>query len=372
MPEKTLKKTHGGNVWEAAKAMGLQPEKVLDFSASLNPLGMPQGAVDAIKDALRKGLAQPYPDPGAAELRHGLASYYGVSAQEVVPGNGSTEFIYLIPRLLRPATALIVEPAFSEYRTALKLTGCRVDSFNLKESDGFSLDPARLKKALDKKRYDLLYVSNPANPTGVLTSTDVIAGIARYCKRSGTTVVADEAFLDFCQAQSVKAEATRLGNLIVLRSMTKYFAMAGLRLGALVGHRDTVKKLAIHVPPWSVNTLAALAAIAALQDMDFRRRTRLLITREMPFLADGINAITGLRAYPGAANYLMVKITGGRAKAAALRDRLFEKGVLIRDLGNFSGLENGYFRVCVKKRRDNGILLRALRQAMARLSQGVF
>lgn len=366
MSEKTLKKTHGGNIWEAASALGMAPERLLDFSASINPLGMPRCAVNAIKDALKKGLVHPYPDPGSKELRRALASYYGVSAEEVVPGNGSTEFIYLIPRFLRPANALIVEPAFSEYKNALRLTGCIVDSFRVKESEGFSLDPARLKKTLDKKRYDLLYISNPANPTGVLTPKEAITGIARYCARSGTTVVVDEAFLEFCRAPSVKGESTRLKNLVVLCSMTKYFAMAGLRIGALVGNRATIKKFSAHVPPWSVNTLAAVAAASALQDRDFRLKTQRLIETEKAFLTDGINAITGLCAHPGAANYLMVKITSGRVKAASVKDRLFEKGVLIRDLGTFSGLENGYLRICVRKRRDNLILLAALRSAMAR------
>ena len=209
-----MKDTHGGNIWEAAQKAGLSPEGIVDFSASINPAGLCQGAREAVRKALK--LAASYPDPYAIELKKALSSYYGISAEEVLPGNGSTELIYLIPQILKPKKALIIEPAFSEYRKSLECCGCKVDSLVLRERDGFllGLNPlrglSRVKKAILKIQPDIVYVCNPSNPTGVLTEKRAIVDLAGFCEKAGAALVVDEAFMDFCEGlnplrgQSVK------------------------------------------------------------------------------------------------------------------------------------------------------------------------
>lgn len=353
-----MKDIHGGNIWKASREAGICPEDIMDFSASINPLGLSPRGTAAIKKSLRS--ISPYPDPSTDAIAEALAGYHGISSDEILPGNGSTEFIHLLPALLKPAAALIVEPAFSEYRKALRDNGCRVDSFILKEEIGFSIDTGRLKRRLSIG-YDLLYIANPANPTGAVTGKEVIIDLARSCARLGATLIVDEAFVDFCEDLSIKKEAVSIKNVVVLRSMTKFFSMAGLRLGYVIAHRDTVRKFAKRVPPWSVNTLAG-AAVESVRDGRYIRRVHRWLDREKGFVLRGLGSIKGVRVFDSAANFIMVKITDKSLDTIKLKSILFEKGILIRDLSAFRGLGPQYFRIAIKKRRENEILIRALKR----------
>ncbi len=352
-----MKDIHGGNIWKASREAGIRYEDIIDFSASINPLGLSPRAATAIKKSLR--LISPYPDPASSSTVEALSVYHGVSADEILPGNGSTEFIHLLPALLKPASALIVEPAFSEYRKALRDNGCRGDSFILKEENGFSIDARRLKRRLSKG-YDLVYIANPANPTGAATGKEVILDIALSCERLGSTFIVDEAFVDFCEERSIKKEAVSLNNVVVLRSMTKFFSMAGLRLGYVIANAATIKKLAKRVPPWSVNTLAG-AAVESVRDGRYIRKVHRWLNMEKDFIFRGLGRIKGLMVFESSANFLMVKITDRSLTATELKSILFEKGILIRDLSAFRGLGPRYFRVAIKKRRENEMLIRALK-----------
>lgn len=352
-----MKDIHGGNIWKASRVAGIPSENIIDFSASINPLGLSPRGTAAIKKSLR--FISPYPDPSSSSIVEAFAGYHGISPGEILPGNGSTEFIHLLPAFLKPDSALIVEPAFSEYRKALRYNGCRADSFILNEEAGFSIDIGRLKKRISKG-YDLLYIANPANPTGAVTGKEGIIEVARFCERLGTTLVIDEAFVDFCEDESIKKEAVGLKNVVVLRSMTKFFAMAGLRLGYIIAHRDTIKKFAKRVPPWSVNTLAGGAA-ESVRDRDYIKKVHRWLAAEKGFIHKGLGSIKGIRVFDGAANFLMIKITDASLDAMVLKSILFKKGILIRDLSAFRGLGPDYFRIAIRKRRENEILIMALK-----------
>jgi threonine-phosphate decarboxylase len=357
-----MKDIHGGNIWEASREAGIRCEDIMDFSASINPLGLSPRAASAIKKSLR--LISPYPDPASSSIVEALSAYHGVSPNGILPGNGSTEFIHLLPAILKPASALIVEPAFSEYRNALRDNGCRVDSFVLKEENGFLIDAGRLKSRLNKG-YDLVYIANPANPTGAITGKEVILDVAQSCEKLNSTLVVDEAFVDFCEDRSIKTEAVSLKNVVVLRSMTKFFSMAGLRLGYVISNANTIKRLAKRVPPWSVNTLAAAAA-ESVRDGRYIRKVNGWLEMEKDFVFQGLGSIKGLKAFESSANFLMVKITDGSLTAPKLKSILFEKGILIRDLSSFRGLGPRFFRIAIKKRRENEILIRALKSVFGK------
>ncbi|MBI5887904.1 MAG: threonine-phosphate decarboxylase [Deltaproteobacteria bacterium] len=364
-----MKDTHGGNIWEAAQKAGLSPEGIIDFSASINPAGLCPGARTAVRKALR--LIASYPEPAAAALKKALSAYHGICAEEILPGNGSTELIRLIPQVLKPKKALIAEPAFSEYRRSLEYNGCKVDSLVLRGRDGFSLDVDRFKKAVQKGRPDIAYLCNPSNPTGVLMEKEAIVDLAGFCEKAGTVLVVDEAFMDFCEGlgplrglspfkgQSVKKEAARFKNLLVLRSMTKFFGMAGLRSGCLIAHRGVIKRFSGNIPPWSVNTLAQAASVASLGDGAYIRNTLRWLEREKGFLTGKLGAMKGLLVFPSAANFLMLRINAGGPGAPELKARLFKKGILIRDLAGFKGLGPAYCRIAVKERRENALLVNA-------------
>jgi len=351
------KDIHGGDIWLASRASGLSTADLVDFSASINPLGFPLSARRALIGALKS--VSPYPDPSSSELKDALAAFHGIRADEVVPANGSNELIFALPRLLKNGPALVVEPAFSEYKKALALEGVGTKSLALREKDGFRLDPKRLKKAI--AGCSAVYIANPSNPVGVLTGKDSLLDIISHAKVSGALVVVDEAFADFTGV-SVIPEAVKAGNVIVLRSMTKFYAMAGLRLGYAAGERQLMARLFSFIPAWSVNTLAAASGAAALKDRAFRKKTLEWLEAEREFLFRGLGSIKGLAPFESSANYIMVRLERG-LDARDLRRSLLEKdGILIRELSAFPGLGPSFFRVAVLGREANKRLISALKR----------
>lgn len=356
------KDIHGGDIWQASRLKDAAPEELCDFSASINPLGFPQSCRKALLNSLKS--IPPYPDPFSTALKEAIASFHGVGIDEVVPANGSNEIISIIPRLLKSGPALIVEPAFSEYRKALGLSGIRVKSHLLREQDGFTLNPARLNKAIEG--CSVVYIANPSNPTGVLTSREDLLDIISHAKLKGALVVIDEAFADFT-AVSLIPEAVKSGNVIVLKSMTKFYAMAGLRLGYAVGGKKLITRLSALIPAWSVNTLASSAGVAALKDRVFRKKTLEWFETEKEFLFDGLASLNGLVPFDSSANYIMVKLNGG-VDARELRRALLERdGVIIRELSAFRGLGPEFFRVAVLGRDANRKLISALKGFLKRV-----
>lgn len=361
-----MNNSHGGNIWRIAKENGLKPENIIDFSASINPLGMSPKAEAAIKKTI-SSLGH-YPEPDAETIRTELATYHNMPAENILAGNGSTEFIYLLPQVFKPNKALIIEPSFSEYKNSLAVHNCKTNSFILPEEKDFALDAEKLLSLL-RNAYNLLYLGNPANPTGIVLDKETIVAIAEECKRYGTIFVVDEAFMDFSEKDSVKHEATVFDNLIVLRSMTKFFAMPGLRLGYIIAHENIIKRFENFMPPWSVNTLAAIAGIESLRDKGHIKKTREWLASEMPFLMQGLCAMPYLKTYPSKANYLLVKILFPAILAEDIQRELLKSGILIRDCGNFVGLGSDFFRAAVKGKEENQLLLAGLNKIFVALKR---
>ncbi len=352
-----MNKTHGGNIWKIAKESGLKPEDILDFSASINPLGLSPRTAAAIKNAML--LLDHYPEPGAESIRAELSLSHNLPEENILVGNGSTEFIYLLPQVFRPQKAVIAEPGFSEYRNSLASFGCEVVDFHAREDEGFFPDIKRLCSII-KEDCDVVYLCNPANPTGVLLSKNDILKIAGECRRCGVMLIVDEAFMDFVEEESVKKDAILMDNLIVIRSMTKFFSMAGLRLGYIIANKRVIKRLERFKPPWSVNTLSILAGIESLRDSAYIKNTKEWLKEERPFLFEGLNAVPFLKAYPNRVNYLLVKIVAGNITAKDIQEDLLKSGILIRECSTFIGLDGTFFRVAVKKREENRLFLNAI------------
>jgi threonine-phosphate decarboxylase len=347
---------HGGNVFAIARSLGVTPDKLVDFSASINPLGMVPGVRDALAGSIDRLLH--YPDKGAAELKERLAAYHGIDTNQIAVASGSTELIHLMPRVVGGKRGLIVAPAFAEYASALERSGWQTDYFTLTSGDSFTLSLPALQQKL-AEGYDLLFVCNPANPTGALISKREIEAVIELCQMSGTFLVLDEAFIDFCEGESAKELMCKFPRGVLLRSMTKFFAIPGLRLGYAIGAPGTIEAIASLQDPWSVNTAAQVAGIASLVDAGYCERTRAYIGSERDRLAAGLAGLSWLRVFPSAANYLLVEIQNGSG-AAELRSRLMERGMLIRDCSNFQGLDGRFFRVAVRLREENDLLLEHL------------
>lgn len=351
---------HGGNVFAIARSLGVQAGDIIDFSASINPLGLAEGVGEAVHAAW--DMVMHYPDSGSTELKKALAEFHGTDEERVTVANGSTELIYLIPRLVKGGRGLVVAPAFSEYAKALSLADMAVDYLVLNPENGFELSLEALDKKLSEG-YDVIFLCNPGNPSGTLIPLPVIAGMLDLCRASGTFLVLDEAFMDFCEEGSGKYLVMDGGQGIVLRSMTKFFAVPGLRLGYAMASPDIIRRAESMRGPWSVNTPAQIAGIVSLGDAGYIRRTIRYVEDERAFLASEMARIEVLRPLPSVVNYLLVRISEGFT-ASALRRELLRRHILVRDCSNFHGLDSRYFRVAVKKREENMKLLEALREVL--------
>lgn len=348
---------HGGNVFAVARSLGVSPEDILDFSASINPLGYAPGVKEAVFSSFDRIVH--YPDSAAEGLRQALAEFHGVDAGNIIAANGSTELIYLVPRLVQGSGGLIIGPAFSEYEKALAHAGMECHHFMLNTGEGFALSLDALGERLEQG-VDILFLCNPGNPTGHLLPLPVVEKILELCRSKGVFTVLDEAFMDFCEAGSAKYQVLTGNGGIVLRSMTKFFAIPGLRLGYAIASNEVVDRLAALHAPWSVNSLAQVAGIASLADSVHMQRTLDCVATERSFLAAGLAGIDDLAPYPSAANYILVEIKKG-PPSGVLRDLLVRERILIRNCANFAGLGERFFRVAVRTREENMRLLAALR-----------
>ncbi|KAF0219334.1 MAG: threonine-phosphate [Geobacteraceae bacterium] len=347
---------HGGNVFAVARSLGVSPEDILDFSASINPLGPAPGVKEALLSTFDRVMH--YPDNDADDLKLALATFHGVDPAHIAVANGSTELIYLIPRLVAGRRGLIIAPPFSEYAKSLLRAGWEIDYLELRPEEGFSLSLAELERRLGEG-YDVLFLCNPGNPTGRLFPQGNVAEIVDLCRSRGPFLVLDEAFMDFCEGESAKRLVVGGGEGVVLRSMTKFFAVPGLRIGYAMAHESVIGRIAALREPWSVNTVAQVAGLASLADRDYMERTIRYVAGERDFLAAGLAAFAGLKPYPSAVNYILVEIRTGLS-AAELKRALLKERILIRDCANFHGLSERFFRVAVRTREENERLLAAL------------
>ena len=348
---------HGGNVEEIAKRYGLGEEKITDFSANINPLGPPPRVIKALKKNL-DSIAR-YPNPEAVDLRKELSKYLRINPENIIAGNGAIELIHLICRTLKPQKALVVVPTFCEYEFALKSVGCKISFLTLRSDDDFGLNVKGLIAHL--KRIDLLFLCNPNNPTGQLISKADMLRIIDAAQEKGIFVVLDEVFMDFVEkAETLIYEAVKRKNLFIIRSLTKFFALPGIRIGYGVGNKKLLEKLKIHKEYWSVNALAQLAGIAALKDKEYIQRTKRLIRKERKFLYRRLSKINGLKPYPSATNFILCRLNTNKIDSKNLQEKLIQKNILIRDCSSFRSLNNRYIRIAVRTRKENLCLVDSL------------
>jgi threonine-phosphate decarboxylase len=383
---------HGGELETIAEQYGIDVNHLIDFSVNVNPLGPPASLADAINKGF--ALLNRYPDSSSRRMRRKLARYLNLSAENIIIGNGATELIYLISRYYREEInkpkVTIVAPTFSDYQRSVSLVGGQVRHHLLSpetcllrspttSSYGFHLDIDRLiADAIDT---DILFICNPNNPTGQLFPKSHI--IALMTTLQNTLIVIDEAFLDFTDPEhrdavgagvkpphiaqagkphhnSVCEEVINFPNLIVLRSMTKLFAIPGSRLGYLVAHQNLVECLNQYKEPWTVNIFAQIAGEMLLDETDYVRKTQELVKVEREFLFNQLKQFSWLTPFPSAANFLLVRIERKDLPATILREKLMKKGILIRNCSNFVGLDERFFRIAVKKHEENLKLISVL------------
>ena len=347
---------HGGSLTWAAAVADCSPDSLLDFSASINPLGPPP----SVRLALTEAIAHlgHYPDPQYQQLRTALAAHHGLTSDWVLPGNGAAELITWAARDLSgiaDGSVYLPTPAFGDYRRALAGFGCTPRPWPLLSQGGVDLASQALLSPATAAAGIL--INNPHNPTGHLFPQSEL----RLLLDHASLVVVDEAFMDFLpphQQQSLVPWLGQYPNLVVLRSLTKFYSLPGLRLGYALGHPDRLGRWQGWRDPWPVNSLAVAAGMAAIADQAFQRRTWQWLPPTRQALWQGLGALPGYRPWPGSANYLLVETD--QSVPALQEELLRQHRILIRDCLSFPELGDRYLRVAVRSEAENHRLLAAL------------
>jgi len=340
---------HGGNIYK-------YDHPVYDFSANLNPLGMPEAAGQAIIDNMDK--YESYPDPDSTELKAVIAGFHGITAAGICCGNGAADIIFRMALAFRPDSALIVTPTFTEYEEALALAGCDIEHFDLEEQKGFHVTD-EIIDVIEQKRRDMVFICNPNNPTGVTVDGELMESIYAACRKTGARLVVDECFSEFTDNEEQYALLPKIDShpgVVVIKSFTKIFAMAGLRLGYCVcGDPCDAELIEGCMQTWPVSTASAKAGIAAMKEPGFVQMTKDYIRPERINLKANL-ALMGYRVYESEANYIFFR--SGEPLDEALR----RHDILIRNCSNYRGLGDGYYRIAVRTKEENDIFIAAMNE----------
>ncbi len=332
---------------------------LFDFSVNINPLGFPSGLKEYLFENFRE--IEKYPEPYAESLIKKLSLFYNCPESNILCGNGSAQFIYILPPALNIKKALIVVPNFSEYEKSIKAFGGGFIYFYLKEKNSFNLEISSLLDFLKKKlnkNYDAIFICNPSNPCGTFTPTDKLKEIVKFSQKFNKLLIIDEAFIDFTDDKgmiNIKAK-----NLIILRSFTKNFGIPGLRLGICKTSSVISKKIKKFLSPWSVNSLSIYAGKFLIEKKDFLKKSKKFVNTEKTFFYNETNYINSLKYFKSDANYILFKILN-ESNAFELQKFLLNKGILIRNCANYRGLNNKFFRIGIKKHSENEILVKELK-----------
>ncbi len=354
---------HGGYVFEAARILGCPWQRILDFSASINPIGPPKGLRKFLDEDFDRLLC--YPEIRAKSLTLKLAELTGLSPDHFLPGAGSTPQLYLLPRVLEMTRPVIIGPAFSEYEAALIRNGLSPHYVLTSERDDWRLIPETIERVLQKKP-DAVFLANPANPTGRLIPYDLLMRLVLECRRTGAWLIVDEAFIDFTEeGYSLLPLVGKEFRLVVLRSLTKIFALPGLRLAYLAAHPNLVARLAIETIPWSLSSPAISAGLFCLSKDNYKVVTLKGVKAFRRFLVRELAALELGHLFPSEANYILLRLAS-KFNSKKILDYLFLKGILLRDLSGFHGLRLGYLRLAVRPASETVALSGAITEFLTR------
>lgn len=369
---------HGANVDEMASLYGKDPKDIIDFSSNINPK-IPAGLETKLQEALRNAAA--YPDIHYTRLRSEIAQYLGVEAEEIIVGNGATEIMYLLMKALKENEKLsyggtlgIINPTFSEYERSAKLSGIKIKDFYLEETglvedneqEGrttratFKINKEKLMADLDK--VDALFICNPNNPTGNVQHLEEVLQIMADKEK---LLIVDETFMEFVAAEtsySLVSKVKEYKNLIIIKAVTKFFGLPGLRLGyGVSSHKALLKAMYEYKEPWTVNSFAEALTPMLFQDAKYMKDSKDYFQNERQRMLEALGAIKGLKVYQTDTNFILIKLT--ECTAAQLKMSLFEKySLLLRDASNFKGLDAHFIRVAIKSQEENNQLISALRE----------
>lgn len=354
------KVVHGGNVEEISRTYGINVEDIIDFSANINPLGLNSSVKSAMIRALDK--VEKYPDISYLELKKSISNFENIDIDTLVLGNGAAEVIFNVIRGLKPRKVLLPAPTFSEYEEAVLSIDGDIEYYHLKEEEDFELNNG-LINSLDES-IDMVFICNPNNPTGVLTKNTFIEKLSEKALKTNTTIVIDESFLDFVNSEcdyTSKYLLEKYKNIIIVKSLTKFFAIPGIRVGyGISKNKDFINLINKVTVPWTVNVVAAEGVIQGLKETDYMRSSIKYVENEKKYLYDNLKEIGNIKVFNPSVNFIMFKVL----KDIDLKEEMLKNNILIRSCSNYEGLDNRFYRVAVRSRKENAKILNTLKIIM--------
>lgn len=338
-----MKGIHGGDIYRNLVN--------IDFSVNINPLGIPDEVEKALHDAV--GRCSKYPDIMVEKLKKSVSSALGVQEEYLLFGNGASELFLGIVHAIRPKKTLIPVPSFYGYKHASEAVDSDIIYYPLNENEEFLLNDKFFEILTED--IDLIFLANPNNPTGKLMSKEYIRKLLNICKNNNIWVVLDECFIEFSGNEfSMLTEIEDYDNLLLVRAFTKIFSIPGVRLGYMVcSNINILERIKKNLPEWNISTFAEEAGVVCASQLAFLEKTVEYVKTEREFLLDRLEQL-GLRTFSSYTNFILVY------SKKPLYEELLKRGILIRDCENFRGLSKGYYRVAVKTREENEILLKAI------------
>jgi threonine-phosphate decarboxylase len=361
---------HGGGKSIACEHANVGEDGILDFSASINPLGPPKSVLAELSN-MGPQLAC-YPDSSSSALKKQLARTLNVVPAGMVVTNGSMELIFLLPNLLTMRDeVLLISPCFSEYQRAFELANIVTNNFVVSGENEFCVSSEKIISELEKNpQIKAVVLGHPNNPTGRLWDKIELQGLLEYCEGNKCFLIIDETFIEFCApGDSFLGQLEANEFLILIRSLTKFYALPGLRLGYGVMHPKSAKIIEKFRPSWSVNGLAQHLGCTALLDKEYAiksRNTNRMWKQKMFF---DLSRMKQLKVFPSDANFILFQLSEDIAPERFYME-MIQNGILLRNCGNFVGLDSSCFRVAVREDADNQKLLAALDNSFAELPVG--
>ena len=354
---------HGSDIEKICSYYHLDRDKIINFAANVNPLGLSALVKEAISTHL--DLLSSYPDRNYTSLRETISNYCGIPADFVLPGNGSSELISLLIEEKAPRHTLILGPTYSEYSRELSFSGSTQEYYHLQEGSNFVLDIDDLCRTL-RQGYNFLILCNPNNPTSSAVSQQELRRLLAFCRDRNIFVMIDETYIEFVpdiQAFTAVPLTMEFQNLMVLRGVSKFFAAPGLRMGyGISGNNDFLAKMRNKQTPWSLNSLGAFAGELMLRDQKYISKTRELILSERKRLFQALSEMPAYQVYPAYANFFLLKIQKEGLTSIQVFENCIKNRLMIRDCSSFQCLDGEYIRFCIMMPEDNDRLLEVLRQ----------
>ncbi|PKM52073.1 MAG: threonine-phosphate decarboxylase [Firmicutes bacterium HGW-Firmicutes-7] len=333
---------------------GKNRKKILDFSVNLNPLGVPESVKDYIVNHL--DALDTYPEIEAKTAREQLAVEYDLEASNIIMGNGAVELIYLLARTIKPKKVLLLQPTFNEYERAFVQSDSECINYSLNSEKAFALELEGILDMIVTNKPEVMIVCNPNNPTGTYIGNNILEKIIKTLKLHGGILMVDESFSAF-ENLPTAVSLLHHGNVFLLRSMTKYYAIAGIRLGYGMGAETIIEKMKLHKEPWTLNAIACNIVDVLLKDKEYQFKTKEWYKEEKAYFLENLKKVPFLHAFESKANFFLCRCA---LDSSELKNRLLEKGIYIRTCNDFVNLEEKYIRLAIRQRVENKQLFQML------------